>query len=160
MSLIEEPGPHPEPSQTAMGQVTREQNRLLDSFDRVASRAVNLLLLWNGGGAIAVLSYVGTVSEVRTDSKTLACLAAFMIGLIFVGLAVAIEFTVSSNRYDRFNDAAGDYYSQRIGWQELWERGEPPNWSRVVGFGCGYLSLLAAIAGSCIGVWAVMSRAT
>jgi hypothetical protein len=154
-----EPGPHPKVSDAVAQQVYREQSRLLDAFEKSASRGINFLLIWNGGGAITLLSYLGAVPEVRGDLRALTSLAIFLFGLICVGLSVAVEFFATSKHYEAFNDAAQEYYRQRIGWDELWTSGDPPKWLRVTGFAFGYLSLLLAIVGSGAGVWAVMARA-
>ena len=159
MGVIDEPGPHPEPSKAVVELVDREQSRLLDLFERTANRGINFLLLWNGGGSIAVLSYLGAVDAARHDMKVLASLVVFLVGLTLVGLAAATDFAGASSRYEKFNNAAGEFYGRRIGWHELWASGDPPTWLRVLGFACGYLSLTAAIVGSAIGAWSVIARA-
>lgn len=159
MGVIEEPGPHPEPSDAVAAQVYREQSRLLDVFEKAANRGINLLLLWNGGGAIALLSYLGAVSEARYDGEVLASLVVFLLGMTLVGIAAATDFGAASARYEAFNNAAGEFYGRKIGWHELWESADPPLWVRVLGFASGYLSLVCAIAGSGIGVWSVLARA-
>jgi hypothetical protein len=69
-----------------------------DAFERV----IRYLFVANAGGAAATLSFLGTVSAMRTQWATKTALAFFVAGLILVGVHSAIWVHHSDSLYRNF----------------------------------------------------------
>lgn len=159
MPMAIDPGALPAPTKDEADQVWKEQHRLLEYLNTTASRAVNLLIFWNGGGAVALLSYLAAVAEARRNLLAFASLSAFLLGLVAVAITAAVMHEAARRQYNQFNHAAGKYYARRLPWKDLWISGDPPSWLRHIGYISGYSALTFAWAGSSIGVWAVLAGA-
>ena len=65
---------------------------------------------------------MGAVDAARTDRLALTALGAYMVGLLCVGIAMTIYYEASRLSYENFNNAAGEFYLRRMGWNEVFWR--------------------------------------
>ena len=81
--------------------------------------AYGYLLSVNGGGAVALLAYIGAVQSIRTSTWPYIALAFFMLGLIFVGLTYAFNAHNLQRLQDGWNQDVGLYYQRQITWAKV-----------------------------------------
>lgn len=147
---------HPVPTQQQIDHVVRDQLRRLAEATAAANRGISFIQLWNGGGAIAALSFWGAVEEVRGTCSAIISLVAFLLGLLSAAVTVVVSYEHARMDYNRFNSMSGLFFSRQIGWQDLYGV-ESPDQARVATI-AGYLSLLLAIGGTAAGAIAVLNR--
>ena len=82
-------------------------------------RIFRYLFLVNAGGAIAVLSFIGTLGLVHLPSSTMTTLFSFGLGLILIGLSHAVRYYHFSSVFKHWQTDTGKFYESEIGWQEL-----------------------------------------
>lgn len=149
----------PPPGQAAIEDVRREQFRRLALAESAADRGIKFIEIWNGGGAVAMLSFWGAVPEIRGTCLATAAIVLFLIGLIATAACVIVVYEHSRIDYERFNALSGEYYESKIRWDDLWSRDEDYRDSRaVVAPYLGYLAALLALAGTVTGVWAALGQ--
>ena len=77
------------------------------------------LMTVNGGGAVALLAYIGAVPSIRSSAWPYVVLASFMTGLIIVGLTYAFNAHKFQNLQDGWNKDVDLYYKKQITWAKL-----------------------------------------
>jgi len=80
------------------------------------------LMTVNGGGAVAMLAFIGAVGDIRTSVWPYWALAFFMVGLVFVGFAMAHIVHKVQNLQDSWKQDVISYYGRKITWAELLRR--------------------------------------
>lgn len=111
-------------------------------------RALKYLLLTNSGGAIAVLSFMGSSESTRTQTGPMYALGFFISGIILTGILVARGVHTMEGLMKHWRKNVAKYYIDEIGWKELVEIDEnrvpSPLWDYILGYG----AFLCFIVGS------------
>jgi len=117
-----------------------------------ADKAVNFLFLTNSGGAIAMLSFIGTREDVHCLVKI--GLALMLIGIILVGVLVARSYHLMTGLFDAYRTDVKEYFADRISQEKLNEddskRSKDSKWDLILGygsFGCFILGISLGIYG-------------
>jgi hypothetical protein len=80
---------------------------------------IKYLLLVNSGAAAAILTFLGTSQQVRALLWPKVMLAAFMLGVVFVGLYQAVRYHRIAHIYKCWRKGVSHYYSDNTGWREM-----------------------------------------
>ncbi len=80
---------------------------------------IKYLLFVNSGAAAAILAFLGTSSQVRALLWPKVMLAAFMLGVVFVGLYQAVRYHRIAHMYKGWRKSVSRYYSDNMGWGEM-----------------------------------------
>jgi hypothetical protein len=139
---------------------TKEQFKFIDErFEQlindskdVAEKAAQLLFLANAGGAAATLSFLGAVSGIRLQWAPKAALILFVVGIIFVGIHMAIRIHHVDLLLSRFRHDVIKFYDDHLEWSTLTDadakRSEKVLWQYL----SGYASFGCFIAGTIVGL--------
>ncbi len=79
-------------------------------------RAIRYLLLTNSGGAVATLSFLGASQKALNLLGAKIWLALFVLGIFFVGIAVAKTFHHMSGLFKAWKTDVENYHSDKITW--------------------------------------------
>jgi hypothetical protein len=132
----------------------------LNQFVKEASeQAIKFLFLTNSGGAIAVLSFIGTSDAVRALLAPRIALALFSLGVVLSGVIVALrlhqfEWLDKSYRADATNyldgnlDRAALYGNDKLQTEACIFK---------VNYLIGYVSFLCFVAGGIVGLCSILS---
>ena len=113
-------------------------------------KAIKMLFIINSGGAIAILSYMGSSDSVITGTIVFA-LCCFFIGIILVGILIARAVHCMNNLYEGWKKDVSKFYKDEIDWEKLTESDEKRVPNELPDFIIGYASFAAFIIGSIVG---------
>lgn len=142
----------PERRQQYIDGINRRWKQLHDLEAQWGERAYKYLLLTNSGGAVAILSFLGTDSA-RHIFWAKAALVCFVLGLIFMGIEIARRVHFTENLYSRYRDDASAFFAGDMDFNALDDADEarsrkPPLLAYVLPYICFFLFIAgAAIAG-------------
>jgi hypothetical protein len=121
------------------------------------AKVYKYLLLTNSGGAIALLSFLGTDKAPKVLAAKLA-LMCFVLGVVMLGVAVAHRYVRVSRLFDTYQRDAGEYFADQIDHKELRERDKQrytrKSWLQR---GLPYSCFALFITGCIWGGWALFS---
>jgi hypothetical protein len=133
---------------------TFHAQRYKESLESLES-AIRYLFLSHAGGAVAVLSYLGSSSRVEQRGGPLYALACFSAGLLIVGLLYGFRAWYFPHRLRTWNDTVNKFLSDQIEHDEMYrqyfEKTKEPLWPYaaavvaflflLTGIGIGYFLL-------------------
>lgn len=114
------------------------------------------LLAVNGGGAAAMLAFIGAVPGYRSVGHSYAVLALFMAGLLLVGLARANANLRLSRAIKGWNADMSMRIKGDMEFREMLRRDAARTGTNVLAWSCGFLSLGLFVAGVGLTVWLFM----
>jgi hypothetical protein len=124
------------------------------------AKAWKYLFLCNSGGAIAMLSFLGTKALPLSLWLKLG-LSSFVLGLIVVGICIALRYHSLANLFQKYKEDANNFLLNKLSWEELVERDtqrvKPTCWKVFWGNFWPYLSFFLFIIGCLIGGYALLS---
>jgi len=126
---------------------------LNESYNGASERIIKLLVLLNSGGIVTVLAYF-----YKTDSTHAKCLLKislwfFLFGLLFSSLLVTLDYLICMSRLEKFNSGVGDFYDDKVSFQETPELNGKNTFPKIITIGLGFLSGASALVGVLIGVF-------
>lgn len=77
------------------------------------------LFLINSGGAVAVLSFLGAIKELRAFTWLYLVLLSFVTGVILIGFLRFFLFHRITWIYRHWRSNSNDYFADKIGWDDL-----------------------------------------
>lgn len=86
-----------------------------------AEGAWQFLLAVNGGGAAAMLAFIGAVSPLQKRWWPYLVLGTFVVGLVLVGIGRAYLFQRMSRLLQLWNDSMLRFYKNEIEWPQVIE---------------------------------------
>jgi len=86
-----------------------------------AEGAWQFLLAVNGGGAVAVLAFIGSVQSLQKQVWPFCVLALFVIGLLFIAWGRGYVFHHMSRLLDRWDDQYARLQNDEISWDVMVE---------------------------------------
>lgn len=147
--MVKYPEMTPEQRQHYAEAVNRRWKQLHEWETNWGERAYKYLLLTNSGGAVAILSFLGTDSA-RHVALAKFALVCFVLGLILVGVEIARRVHYMENLYARYREGANSFFEGKISFIELYNADEarsrkPPKIAYVLPYICFALFILGCI---------------
>jgi hypothetical protein len=126
----------------------------LNTLSKEASdKAMSFLMVTNAGGAVATLSFLGAVKEMRLQWAPQMALFLFILGVILVGVHAAIWVHRIENLYRHWRTDATRFITDQLTWQVLTDDDDERSYSGIWKFyAVGYLSFACFIFGAIIGL--------
>lgn len=131
--------------------INERWSQLMILQSKYADEIIKYLFLVNSGGAIAVLSYLGTGSNMLDTFYAKMSLLSFALGIVFVGIVRAFLIHRSYNYLNAWQRDVQKYHKQEISWQELIALDDNRTKNSYWEFVFGYLSALCFIIGIVLG---------
>ena len=149
MDLPEPPLPQLTPERFEYVSIRWKQLNTLEK--EWGDKAVNFLILINGGGAVAVLSFLGASSAAREMVSPRWALLCFTLGVIATGILIANTVHLMTNLGLGWRNDADEYLKRKLKWEVLLENDKTRTGSNYVGFTLGYFAFGMFIAGCLVG---------
>ncbi len=112
-----------------------------------SDKAISYLMLTNAGGAVAVLSFMGS-SEVRAMAGPKIALGCFALGVICVGILVAKQLHRFEGFYKGYKRDSEQYLADRIeDWGTVVSRDEERVEASFWDYAWGYFAFILFIGG-------------
>jgi len=118
-------------------------------------RTLKYLFITNSGGAITVLSFMGTSESVRSMPGPKWSLVCFVIGIILLGILQAYQLHHSARLVSEWKKDINCYLSKSIDWNTLIKADDKRSYivTSLFGYACGYTAFICFLAGSGIGLF-------
>ena len=130
--------------------------RFYENHLRLSDKVWAFLFTINAGGAIAVLSFIGSSKfDISIDTKGALCL--YILGVILLGIMMAIGYHRALNAVLCWNRKTKDFYKNEMDWEDL-TRPRVTTCSKIVDviiYVCAYGSFVCFILGSLAGGFAL-----
>lgn len=111
------------------------------------------LLLINSGGAVAMLSFMGTATSIRESVWAKVVLGAFVLGMVLVGVLKVYLLHRVEGIFKKWKAGVHEYYRDRVTWEHLTDKDNetsaPSFWPYLI----GYCAFGCFIAGAGFGIW-------
>jgi len=135
----------------------RRSNQLLRLVEDTELRILRYLMVTNSGGAIALLSFLGTSEYARSLPGLKFSLALFIIGIIICGVLATYGAHHMSHLFRDFKKDLSDFYEDEYEWKEFFDRDSGR--SKYAGWvlPLAYIAFGCFIVGSSIGLWHLFS---
>jgi hypothetical protein len=132
--------------------IYRTQDRLLNIYSGVTERALKALFLINGGGVVALLTYLHDSSPFIM-TKLILSLSCFLLGLIMTVFLVAIDFYVCLNFLNKYTANLRTFNSDEMRLEEI-QNYATPGLSKITRATVymGYMAGLLFLAGCAFAV--------
>jgi hypothetical protein len=115
------------------------------------SKLLQFLFLTNAGGAVAVLSFIGTASLDILNWKVLLSLTSFSTGVVLVGILHFLRHLYFSKLFTSWRINTGKFMQNQLSWGELADSDRSissrDNHLYIVGFICGGCLVVGFISG-------------
>jgi hypothetical protein len=116
-----------------------------------ADLAIKYLLLTNSGGAVTVLSFIGTSEKARTSTGAIVTLSCFVVGIILVGIFNILRYYRISKLFYLWKHDVDKFYKKEFTWLNLTERDESRCKTPISLHVVGHLSFAAFLCGCIVG---------
>ena len=114
-----------------------------------SERAVAYLFTANGTGAIALLSFIGALKNVK--SETIWALICFLLGFVLVGVLTAMTYHRMNFLFENWRRDSNAYINNQEEWEDMNskdnERSVNNLWMELVGYSSFGLFILGLILG-------------
>ena len=110
---------HPDVKEQFEQHNQRRFNQLNDMVVSHAEGAWQFLLAVNGGGAAAMLAFIGAVAPLQKRWWPYLVLLAFVVGLVLVGIGRAYLFQRMNHLLKLWNTSMGRFYANEIEWLQV-----------------------------------------
>jgi hypothetical protein len=121
-------------------------------------KAVSFLVLTNAGGAVAVLSFMGTSDEVRRMCGPRFALGCFAFGIIVAGIFIATQFHRLDSLFFGYHVDSERYLSDQIEWDALRTRDDDRSRTSFMDYFWPYVSFILFIAGCVAGALSLFTN--
>ena len=140
-----------------MSQRWTQINTLRNDF---IEKAIRFLFLTNAGGAVAVLSFIGNSDEARRMGGPLFALVCFALGIVFIGIYLAIQYHRFDSLLRGYYSDVRKYYADQMEWLELRKKGTMPDQRCIRWIPCGHTapSSCSSSAASAVAVLSLFAR--
>jgi len=119
--------------------------------------AIKYLFTSNAGGAVAVLAYLGSISNNGAPALSAKiALVFFFCGLLFVGFYKAYMVHDHEGLFEHYKNLVGEYYENKIGWGALIKSDDTKVGNSNVPYFLGYISFGSFIGGCISGAFGVL----
>jgi hypothetical protein len=116
-----------------------------------AEVAIKYLLLTNSGGAVAVLSFMGSSEKARSSHFTVAALASFVVGVILVGVFNILRYYRVANLFNSWRRDSEKYFEMEMDWKTLTDSDNQRSEAQIIAHIAGNLSFVAFLVGCILG---------
>lgn len=131
--------------------ISISSSQIIQAVDYWADLGVKYLLYLNAGGAIVIVAFMGASSSFRGMVGSKLSLLSFILGLITVGIIVAVGFYRMALFLRSLKENNDKYLSNEIDWEDLLEndskRLRPNKWACLFGWGAFMMFNLGVILG-------------
>lgn len=149
----------PEPARSGrLKYVDTRWEQLLRLVEESEFRALKYLTLTNAGGAVATISFLGASESVRKLLLPKISLGFFIVGLLAVGVLVALSAHKMAYLFREWKLTANKYISNETTWGVLLEEDSArikKGHLTIISF--AYIAFVCFIAGALVGLWALFS---
>ena len=141
------------PTQEQLTFVDTRWDQLNTLTKDATDKALTFLMLTNSGGAIATLSFLGAVKDIRSQWPPKIALALFIIGIILVGIFSSMWVHHIEHLYMSWRKDATRFIEGHVDWKTLTQDDETRSFAKITRFYvAGYLSFFCFVAGAAIGL--------
>lgn len=116
-------------------------------------RALKYLLVTNSGGAIAVLSFIGAEKSSDPDMGVKITLFLFVLGIVLVGISMAMTFHHISGLFLSWKSDAKRYHANQISWTNLTGRDNERSKVRYIDYAVPYAAFTCFVMGCMFGAF-------
>lgn len=142
----------PEPiKQYRYGLITRRWTELNALRKEWIDKAISFLVLTNAGGAVAVLSFMGTSDKVRAMRGPQFTLICFAVGVIVAGIFIAQQFHRLDSMFKGYHSDSEEYLSNKIVWDKLKTQDDRRSKASWIDYALAYVSFVLFIGGCFLG---------
>lgn len=99
--------------------VAERWKHLSNITDERFREALKLLFLTNAGGAVAMLTFLGTTATVRAEDWTWALLKLFCSGIALLIVFHLLTAAKTSRLFQKFRHDVAELYADRLEWKKL-----------------------------------------
>lgn len=121
---------------------------LKDTVDR----GMTLAFYINAGGAVAMLSFMGSDKDIRNFLTAKLALAAFFLGLVSVGVYQVLRYRYVDALFANWRSSVGRYYKNEFDWVEMLNADETLSYNirpmEIFGYGSFACFLAGGFAGA------------
>jgi hypothetical protein len=116
-----------------------------------SDQAIKYLLLTNGGGAVAVLSFMGGSDKVRAMAGPRIALGCFALGVICIGILVAKQLHRFEAIFKGYMKDSTRYLADQIEWDTLTTDDDARIQASFWDYAWGYVAFILFIGGCVAG---------
>lgn len=109
--------------------IAKRWAQLSDVTMHAAEESIKYLLFVNAGAMAGALSFIGAMPHIRSSTWPVAALFLFAIGVVFVGLALAVRYHRTAWMFKRWREDADQYRGDLLDWNDLLDR-DAPRWRK------------------------------
>ena len=122
-----------------------------------ADRAIKHLTLINAGGAVAMLSFLGTSTAARTLLLPRVALGCFVTGIVLVGILDLLILHHVERIFLNWRQTTPKYYEDKIDWEDMTAADDKLSYTVWREYLVGYIAFFCFIAGAIIGVFSLIT---
>lgn len=142
----------PEERATNVAYIDHRWKELADLQREAAASATTYLMVANSGGAVAVLSFMGAMKTTMPFAYAHGMLAAFLAGIVLVGIGKAVAYYHVTVRYRRWRDAVEHFFRDEWTWEQVLQHDRFMGWNYIVGDIIAWASFGCFVAGVGLGL--------
>jgi len=120
-------------------------------------RIIKYLVLVNAGGAVAMLSFLGTSAQARGLLLPKLALACFGLGIVLVGVLNLLILLHIERIFVNWRQTTPQFYEDKVEWEDLTANDDKLAYTVWPEYLAGYAAFFCFIAGAAIGVCALFS---
>jgi hypothetical protein len=121
-----------------------------------ADRAIAHLMLTNAGGAVAMLSFLGTDKSMRGLLLPKLALGFFLLGIIFVGILDARILQHVEKIFRNWRNTVPKFYEDETEWEDMIASDNRLSYAVQLEYLFGYTAFFCFIAGAAIGIYGLL----
>lgn len=140
-----------------IGHIDRRWRQLNELEKDWGERVWKYLFLTNSGGAIATLSFLGTVTKPPNSEAIKIALLFFVLGVFLAGVATVKIFHHMSHMLKEYKSGVEHFYNDKISWEHLCEEDGKRAKVGCLDYVIPYASFAAFLGGCVAGAIALFS---
>jgi hypothetical protein len=117
-------------------------------------RCIRYLFITNTGGALAIITYIGSAGIDKANAHHKSALILFVAGVIYAGILNVLLLLFSESLSKDWKSDSNDFYTDKIHYDELFELDDTRAELGVKYYYVGYCAFAFFIFGSLIGLYA------
>jgi hypothetical protein len=141
----------PDIQQYRYGLITSRWSQLNTLRNQWIEKALAFLFLTNTGGAAAILTFIGNSDEARRICGPRFALVCFALGIIVVGIFIAVQFHRFNDMFKGYHSGSGEYLSGQIEWEKLEKDDDARSKVHSIDYVWPYISFILFILGCIAG---------
>lgn len=133
--------------------INRRWSQLHSLQKEWAEVAIKYLFYTNSGGAVAVLSFMGSSEEARAATGSRISLVCFGLGILLVGVFHAFQYHRISGAFEAWKVNSRDFLTRKVDWDSLNQaddqRSRTSVWAHCLAYSAFAAFIVGCLAGFC-----------